>query len=263
MTKFDRYTQGTPSWIDLMAPDQDGAKRFYGDLFGWEYDDQPIDDQGNTYSMARIEGDDVAGLGGQMEHEQGQPARWNVYFAADDVDAVASKVQEAGGQVMAGPMDVFDSGRMAFAQDPGGAMFGIWQAKQHIGSRRANEPGTNTWNEVAVDDVPATAGFYREVLGVTPQEMDMGPEMGTYTTFEVDGRSVAGSMSLPPGVPPHWNVYFNVADLDASVARATDLGAEAVAPAMDIPGVGRLAFLKDPQGAMFNLMQHPADFVAD
>ena len=60
-----------------------------------------------------------------------------------------------------------------------------------------------------------------------------------------------------PGVPPHWNVYFNVDDVDASVAKAKDLGAQEIAPPFDVQGVGRMAVLADPQGAAFNLMQNP------
>ena len=76
-----------------------------------------------------------------------------------------------------------------------------------------------------------------------------------YTCLVIAGRQVAGAM--PPtmeGVPPHWNVYFNVEDVDATVERATGLGAAVVAPPFDVPGVGRLAVLTDPQGGMFNLM---------
>jgi predicted enzyme related to lactoylglutathione lyase len=62
---------------------------------------------------------------------------------------------------------------------------------------------------------------------------------------------------MPPmteGVPPHWNVYFNVESVDDTIARVEDLGGSVVAPAFDVPGTGRMAMLADPQGGMFNLM---------
>jgi predicted enzyme related to lactoylglutathione lyase len=86
--------------------------------------------------------------------------------------------------------------------------------------------------------------------------MEGGP---SYTCLVVDGRQVGGAM--PPqmdGIPPHWNVYFNVESVDDTVAKATALGGTVVAPAFDVPGVGRMAVLADPQGAMFNLMQNPS-----
>ncbi len=76
-----------------------------------------------------------------------------------------------------------------------------------------------------------------------------------YTCLLVDGRQVAGAM--PPmmeGVPPHWNVYFNVESVDDTAAKVVELGGKVVAPPFDVPGVGRMAVLADPQGAMFNLM---------
>jgi predicted enzyme related to lactoylglutathione lyase len=147
---------------------------------------------------------------------------------------------------------------MAFVQDPGGAIVGLWQAEGTIGSERANEPGANCWNELSVSDVDKTAAFYQEVLGVQPNKQDMG-EMGDYTTLDVDGRSVAGAMPLQPGLTPNWNLYINVEDTDGTVAKALELGGEVVAPAMDAPTIGRMAFLRDPQGALFNVIQNPAE----
>ncbi len=74
---------------------------------------------------------------------------------------------------------------------------------------------------------------------------------------DVNGRQVGGSMDLamlPEGTPPHWNVYFNVEDVDASVAKVEELGGTTVVPAIDVPGVGRMAMVADPQGAMFWVM---------
>ena len=83
-------------------------------------------------------------------------------------------------------------------------------------------------------------------------------DAGSYTVLtDVNGRQVGGCMDLamlPEGTPPHWNVYFNVDDVDASVAKAEALGAKTLAPAMDVPGVGRMAMVADPQGASFWVM---------
>jgi len=81
-------------------------------------------------------------------------------------------------------------------------------------------------------------------------------EAGTYTLLtNAEGRQIGGAMNpATEDVPPHWNVYFNVEDVDATVARTQELGGTVVAPAFDVPGVGRMAVLADPQGAMFNPM---------
>lgn len=261
MAKFDSYEQGTPSWIEYSSADQTASKEFYAALFGWQYDDQPMtDDQGASmgdYSIAQVEGDPVAGLGPVMAPEA--PASWGVYLAVDDVDSAVDRARQAGGQVDVEPMDIPDQGRMAWVRDPGGAAVGLWQQRGFAGSVRANEPGSNIWNELTVEDPAGTVGFYADVLGVQPESTDMGPDNPPYTTLTVGGRAVAGTMPLQPGMQPHWSVYFNVDDVDATVAKAKELGASEFAPAFDVPGIGRLGYLVDPQGASFNLLQNPPD----
>jgi predicted enzyme related to lactoylglutathione lyase len=257
MAKFESYPQGTPSWVELMTPDQQQAKTFYSGLFGWDISEEPIGD-GHVYMIGKIEGDSVAGIGGQMPELAGHPAFWGVYLAADDVDASAAKVEGAGGKIEAGPLDVMDAGRMVAVQDPTGVRVSFWQAGKTIGSERANEPGTPIWNELVTPDVDRAAQFYTDVLGVGVEKMQM-PE-GDYTTLTVDGRAIAGAM--PPqmeGVPPHWNVYFNVGSVDDTITKAEELGGSVVAPAFDVGGVGRMAVLADPQGGSFCLMQNPSE----
>jgi uncharacterized protein len=254
MATFDHYDQGTPSWVELVTPDQKAAQEFYAGLFGWGYDDNDMGEMGHYY-MATLEGSKIGGVSPQMPGMEGHPAYWGVYLAVDDVDATTAKVEPAGGKVEAGPFDVGDAGRMSAIQDPTGARVGLWQAGETTGTQRANEPGTPTWNECVTPDVPAAAAFYAAVLGMGSEDMDMG-EAGKYTVLtNAEGRQVGGAMNPPmEGVPPHWNVYFNVEDLDAGVSRAEELGGKTLAPAFDVPGVGRMAMIADPQGATFWLM---------
>ena len=254
MPKFERYAQGTPSYVELVTPDQAAAKEFYGPLFGWELEDVPLGEAGYYVAVGK-EGDSVAGMSGPMPGMGDHPAFWGVYLAVDDVDAVAAKVADAGGTVEAAPFDVMDLGRMAAVQDPTGARVNLWQAGGTIGTVRANEPGTPIWNELVSPDLATATAFYRDVLGVSWVEMPMEAGGTPYTCLVVDGRQVGGAMPPPmDGVPPHWNVYFNVESVDDTVARATGLGGTVVAPPFDVPGVGRMAVLADPQGGMFNLM---------
>lgn len=253
MPRFERYQQGTPSYVELVTPDQEGAKAFYGPLFGWELEDVPLGDAGYYVAVGK-EGDSVAGISGPMPGMDDHPAFWVVYLTVDDVDAVTAKVAAAGGRVDAEPFDVMDLGRMSAIADPTGARVNLWQAGATIGTVRANEPGTPIWHELVTPDVPAATAFYADVLGVSWEDQPMG-EGPPYTCLVVDGRQVGGAMPPPmEGIPPYWGVYFAVEDVDAAIERATGLGATVVAPAFDVPGVGRMAVLADPQGGMFNLM---------
>jgi predicted enzyme related to lactoylglutathione lyase len=247
------YSHGTPNWVDLQTTDQAAAKKFYGGLFGWTYDDQPMP-EGQVYSMAMLGGNSVAAIAPQSPEmaAAGAPPMWNTYIAVDSVDDAVTKVQAAGGIVAMAPFDIMDAGRMAFIMDPAGAPVALWQAGQHIGATMVNEPGTLTWNEL-ITDKPEVITFYERALGVTTSTMDM-PE-GKYTLFEVGGQPIAGSMAPPmPNMPNHWHVYFAVADADAAAARATELGGTVMAAPFDTPA-GRIAVIGDPQGAVFSVIQ--------
>ena len=254
------YSHGTPSWVDLMTTDVAAAKEFYGGLFGWSYEDEPTDQEGMDYTMASRAGKATAGMSTQPaeQAEMGIPPMWNSYVTVDDIDATAAKVDGAGGGIMAPPFDVMDAGRMAVITDPTGAVISLWQAKEHIGAELVNEHGALTWNELVSPDVGTAATFYGEVFGWGTETMDMG-EMGDYTVFTLAGEQIAGGMAPPmDGMPPHWGVYFNVDDCDGTVAAAAASGATVMMEPMDGPP-GRWAALADPQGAMFAVIQPPAD----
>ena len=253
MPTRDSYAQGTPNWVDLQTTDQAAAKAFYTGVFGWSYDDQPMDG-GAVYSIAKIGDESVAAIAPQSPElvAAGAPPMWNTYLAVDSVDEAAAKVGPAGGTVAMEPFDVMDAGRMAFILDPSGAAVALWQAGQHIGSTLVNEPGTVTWNELITTD-PAAIKFYEQVLGVTTSTVDMGP--GEYTLFHVNDQMVGGSTPPPmEGVPNHWHVYFAVEDADATAAKATELGGSVMVAPFDTP-VGRIAILTDPQGAVFSVLK--------
>ncbi len=246
MPDRNEYTPGTPSWVDVATTDMAASKQFYTQLFGWEFEDQ----EGAPYSMAMLRGRAVAGLG--TPPGDVHPA-WNTYVTVTDVEAAVATVEKAGGSVLAPAMDVMDAGRMAVLIDPTGAVFQIWQAKNSIGCEIVNEPNTYSWNELMTPDVDTAAAFYEQVFGWKAEAV---PGMD-YTVFNLDGEGIGGAMKSPmEGIPPHWAVYFTVADTDASTAKAKELGATVLAGPDDIPDVGRFATLTDPQGASFSIIKN-------
>ncbi len=256
MPTRDSYAQGTPNWVDLQTTDQAAAKAFYGGVFGWSYDDQPMEGDA-VYSLAKLGDENVAAIAPQSPElaAAGAPPMWNTYLAVDSADEAAAKVGPAGGTVAMEPFDVMDAGRMAFVLDPSGAPVALWQAGQHIGATLVNEPGTVVWNELITDNLAAVS-FYERVLGVTTATAEMGE--GKYTMFQVADKEVGGT--TPPmmeGVPNHWHVYFAVADADASAAKIQELGGSVMVAPFDTP-IGKMAVVTDPQGAVFSLFQASA-----
>lgn len=246
--EIDGYEAGVPSWVDIGVPDKQAAADFYGALFGWEAPEGPPEAGG--YRVATIRGRAVAGIGDQQN--PGHPV-WATYIAVPDADEAVAKVLAAGGQVLLPAMDVLDVGRMAVFADPQGAVFSVWQAGTHPGAELVNEPGTWSWAELITNDVEAAKGFYGDVFGWTTDPKGDGP-VPEYTEWQVSGRSVGGMMEKPPTmpaeIPPHWGVYFAVADADAAAERVQELGGQVHVPPTDIEP-GRFAAVADPLGGVF------------
>ncbi len=264
----DRYIPGVPCWIDTSHPDPAAAAAFYGDLFGWQVEDVMPPDAPGQYFMARLRGEDVAAISGQMAPS---PAMWNSYVWVDDADATAAKVREAGGTVAMEPMDVMDAGRMAGCTDREGAQFFLWQPGRHRGATVVNEPGSLNFNILNSRDPEAARAFYGPVFGW--ELLDLGgagtmwalPAYGDFLEERTPGMRarmsgmgvmerfievVAGYLRIEDERPAHWSVTFAVADADATAARAAELGGQVLAGPFDAPWV-RMAVLADPQGAVF------------
>jgi uncharacterized protein len=121
--------------------------------------------------------------------------------------------------------------------------------------------GRFVWTENMTLDPDRAVAFYSEVVGWDTEDMNLGGGAPPYTMWKTPGgRTVGGVMTLPDearqmGAPPHWFGNIGTDDVDATVATAISLGATLQNGPMDIPTVGRVAILQDPQGAYFGAYQ--------
>lgn len=250
MAERDGYSPGTPSWVDI-STDVEGAKAFYGALFGWAPQDAGPPEQTGGYGFFTKGGKMVAGY--EPQQRPGPPA-WAVYVATGDAGDTARRVEQAGGKVVTAPMDVMGQGHLAVFQDPQGGFFSVWQAGTHKGAQLVGESGALCWVELNTRDIEEAKRFYPVVFGWTAETHE--GEM-PYTEFHLGSEAVAGMMTMPEqvpaGMPAYWLVYFGTDDVDGASAQARDLGASVVVEPSDIPGGGRFAVLQDPQGGTFGL----------
>lgn len=253
------HAPGTPSWVELSSPDPAASAAFYGQLMGWSTSEPGPVEQTGGYRLFQQDGQNVAGLTRHMQDDQ--QTAWTTYIGVADADEIAEKVTAAGGKVLFGPMDMSDDGRAAYFVDPTGAVFAVWQPKDFPGADLVNVPNSFCWNEVLTRDAETDKAFYTTVFGWTAGRPQFEGAPETYTVWELDGKPVGGMMEIneyfPPDLPPHWSVCFAVADCDATVAKAGELGASVTAEPMDMQ-IGRFAGLVDPQGAAFAIMQMPS-----
>lgn len=256
MSETITHPAGTFCWIELAASDAEVAKRFYTELFGWTASDTPISD-GEVYTIYRLDGEDAAASYSMMADQRaaGIPSNWMSYVAVDDADATAARARELGGTLLTEPFDVMEHGRMAVVQDPTGAVFALWQAKDHAGVGIKGATDSLAWNELATPDVERAKAFYSALFGWEARREN--PAMD-YTVFFGPEGMVGGMYQITEqmqGMPPCWLPYFNADDVDAAAEKARSLGATFLMEPTDIPMVGRIAFVKDPQGAMFYLLK--------
>jgi predicted enzyme related to lactoylglutathione lyase len=245
-------------WHDLMAADVEGAKRFYGELFGWTFKSDKDD-------YHHINAGSV-GIGGIMKNQTPAPPHWIGYIAVDDVDKCVATIQKQGGKVLMPKMDMPEVGQFAYTADPHGAAF----SPMHYIGKDANKPEPDRpgpwsfcWDELYSPDPEASAKFYSTVFGWGVEKMDMPGGM-QYTLLKRKGvkdsqgmeRNAGGIMKMMPGTPhPFWMAYVAVDKADDTTAKAKRLGANVIVPPTDIPDVGRFACYMDPQKAPIAVLQ--------
>ena len=250
---------GSFCWFELGTTDQPAAVAFYQRLFGWQVQDSPMG-PGEVYSMFKLNGQDAAAAFTLRPEQRahGVPPHWMIYVAVEDADGVAARAADLGATVIAQPFDVFDFGRMAVIQDPTGAMFSIWQGKQHAGVGVWGEPGSASWGDLSTPDQSRAGDFYTALFGwrmVTGKDMvDAAPGDYFHIMNGVDMIGGVGPASQrDPNTPPHWLTYFEAASCAEATAKATGLGATAYVQNMQIGESGWISVLADPQGAMFGI----------
>lgn len=252
------YRTGAFCWVDLATTDVNAAQDFYTALFGWGAKDVRAR-EGRTYRMLDKDGDPVCGLRPASPTPGVRDAvpGWRSYVSVASVDPVAERVAGLGGRVAVAPVDVLTAGRMAVVEDPAGGSLALWEPRGHHGASRLSEPGAPCWHELQTGDLAAAGPFYKGLLGWTA-ETSSTLTGRDYTVFVNAGAPAAGMLKTLPqwrGAAPGWVVYFAVQDCDATVDEAVSLGGELLVPATDLCNVGRFAFLRDPQGAVFAVVR--------
>ncbi|MEV5435114.1 VOC family protein [Streptomyces sp. NPDC052682] len=231
------YGEGVPCWVDAQLPDVEAGRRFYGELFGWTFEDWY-----GTFTRALKDGAPVAALVRKLDGRL--PTVWTVYFSTPDAEALCRRIRAAGGQVVSPPLPVADLGVTALVTDTESAVFALWQPGSHPGFGRRHEPGTFAWAELYTRDTEAANAFYGGLFHDALFGPDAAPDFGRAPVFDV----------FPAEMPPHFLVHFAVEDVEAALGEVTRLGGRVQAPPFET-SYGTVAVVTDNQGASFALLR--------
>jgi predicted enzyme related to lactoylglutathione lyase len=263
MSRRDTYPAGVPCFVDTLTPDLDAAMSFYGGIFGWEFAGPgPMPGDGSYY-VARVDGDDVAGIGTlPAAGAAPPPPAWNTHVSVDSADDAVAHARAAGGTVLVEPFDAPPAGRLAVICDPAGGVFTVWEAGIRPGAGRVNEHSAWAMSLLTTPDVEGAKAFYGEMFGW--QAEAFGPfwvfRLPGYVGGEVQQpvpRDVVAAMTAGNRTPPTaatWSVDFWIADADGAAAAAPQLGGSVIAEPFD-EAPFRRAVLAGPDGAVFAISQ--------
>jgi len=246
---------GRPVWYELMTTDMNAAESFYKTVVGWKT--EPFPGAGQPYTALNRGGG--VSIGGIMNRpaEMKAPPFWAMYIAVPQLEDAVAQIRKRGGKTHTDVITIAGIGRLQLMMDPQGAAFYIIEpASAEQRPEAAPELGDASWHELMTTDMSAAMKFYQEVFGWQPgQSMDMGA-IGKYQMFNRPQGQIGGIMNKPPemaNVPPNWQIYFRVPDVDAAAERIKAQGGTILNGPMDVPDGDRIVNAMDPQGAAFGL----------
>jgi predicted enzyme related to lactoylglutathione lyase len=261
-TPTDERHTGKVVWRDLLTNTPEASRRFYGELFGWEFEEPRLFvgvGSGDAYMLIRHNGELIGGMVdtnalGKTENI----SQWITTISVADIDAAVDRVAGAGGKVVNAPESIGDRGRMAVIEDSTGALFAMIQTKE--GDPADSEPAQDgwLWDELWTSDVDSATGFYRAVIGFEYE--DHGIENRDYRVLRYADKPRAGVLKNPfENERPVWVNYIRVEDPASVTAKVEGLGGRVLVEAQERPIGGEVAFIAGPSGAGVALQTWPLD----
>ncbi|WP_243835467.1 VOC family protein [Arthrobacter sp. AG258] len=227
--------------MDTWQPDPRAAKEFYGQLFGWSFDEAiPTSGIDGDYYRARLNGRLVAGVG---QAPPQSPAGWLTHIRVEDVAEASARAEQVGGRRL---MLLDAQAPTALVADSSGVLFCLRQAGENDGVELADQPNCWAMSSLHTPDLGKAGDFYRSMFA---WELKPSPD-AAFSLWLLRDRMVAVATSTEGvDVPPNWSVNFAVASADSTADRAVALGGGILMAPSNTPGF-RSAVISDPWGGV-------------
>lgn len=251
-------------WHDLLTTTPEASRKFYGELFGWEFENPGINlgfGGDGSYMLIRHNGRLIGGMvDANTMNRDVNISQWISVMSVDDINSAAERVVADGGEILTAPTDVGSRGTLAVATSPDGALFALVKTKD--GDPAESEPVTNgwLWNELWTDDVDGAANFYKGIAGLTVDDREVQDSNATYRLLVAGDKPRAGILTMPfDGERPVWVSYIRVENPAAITTRVDGLGGKVIVDVQDRSIGGQAAMIAGPSGAGVALQTWPLD----
>ncbi len=258
---------GKVIWRELLTNDSLASQKFYGELFGWEFESVgAAAGLGNdtAYTLIRHNGRLIGGMIDTVAlNNRADISQWVISMSVTDIDAAVTSFVADGGEVKTPPTDLQRRGKLAVVRDAEGALLALLQTKDGDPVDHEPELGGFLWDELWTTDVEQATKFYEDVAGLEAATVDIDgdPAKGESYRLLKDGDKPRVGIMLNPleGLDPVWVSYIRVKSPAAITAKVAELGGSIIVAAQPRPLGGEVAFIAGPSGAGIALQTWPLD----
>lgn len=247
------YDNNRFCWHGIISTAPETTTPFYETVLGWQAQTVAMGDEDGILFAAS---DGVTRAHTMAPPMEGVPSHWSSYFRVEDVDASAEAAVANGGTLIVPGTDI-PPGRFATVASPSGAVFQLFHESDPTAANPGDADGAIHWVELHSTSLEADLAWLKATFGIDTQTMDM-PE-GPYHVLVSGETQVGGAMTQAnEGAPSMWLPWVRQDDVDGAIARASENGGSVIAPAWEVPNVGRLSVLSDPAQGVFGVIRPAA-----
>lgn len=252
----ETYHFGKFVWFDLLTEKVPEAKKFYGELFGWEFMGE--ESEKAAYTLIKFQGKPIGGIIYSNLKQEVNESQWLSYLSVPDVDRATEFLKSKGGTVYRQPWDLANRGRVAVVSDPQGALFILFKASSGDPADTSPEIGEWLWSELLTSDPEAAVSFYKELVDYQHEQMESARENIYYHVLSKDTQPRVGIVKNPfEGVKSNWLPYVRVEDPGPLVSKVEKLGGKVIFAPDEKIRKGSVALIADPSGAAVAIQKWP------
>jgi predicted enzyme related to lactoylglutathione lyase len=243
------YRPGRFVWHELVTPDVEAARRFYGELVGWQID-TPARDASQPYAYLTKNGQRVGGV--VLRPGPHVPPHVLGFVSVLDVEGTLDRARERRGALLVPPMQT-QFGRAAVVQDPQGASLGVCRAADgDAAESRRSEVGTFAWDQLNTSDAETACRFYTNVFAWQREPV---PSKRDLSAFTHGGKPLAGLLQAPQGTFAQWLAYLSVERLERARVLVKQLGGAVMVESVELAGTGQACVIQDNVGTILALFE--------